>query len=192
MTKARLSFGALVIALLLQARAYADDGAGHSAPRAPGEHAHPSPHGGQVVTAGKYHFELVVHSDEVHIYLLSDTMKPLPVKEVTGTIQVVASGSSAQRADLKAETDALEAKLDLSKLDKFVALVTVVIDGKPQSARFAVERDGAHHGDGTPSSHHHGESPPAQQHHHGHVGIGWPTPRGGTGAGERGPKGDHW
>lgn len=113
---------------------------------APGDHAHASPHGGQVATAGNYHIELLVHSDEVHVYLLSEKLETLPVKDVSGTIEVLASGAEARRATLRPAGEALTAPIDTSKLAKFVALVTLTIEGKAHSARFSIDTGAHRHG----------------------------------------------
>lgn len=151
-----------VIVWLLHPRVMADEG-GHPNAHQPGEHAHGSPHGGQAVTAGQYHFELVAQPDGLRVYLSDEHMKPLPIKDVTGNVQVVA-GAQTQKAELVAGQDTLEARLDLSKLEKFVAVVTLVIAGQTQSARFAVDRAAHQHQKGAPAEHPHDKEAPA--HHH--------------------------
>ena len=50
------------------------------------EHQHASPHGGQMVTAGKYHVEVLVKDHKtVQVYLYDDNLKPvaLPTPEAT-------------------------------------------------------------------------------------------------------------
>lgn len=115
-------------------------GAGHQ----PGEHSHLSPHGGQVVSAGKYHFELVVHEGEMHLYPFSEDMTPLPIKGIIGNIEILVPGQVNRRAELKPGSDALEATLDLAGVPKFIAAVTLVIDGKALTPRFSIDFR-AHH-----------------------------------------------
>ncbi len=75
----------------------AHEGEDHPASREPApegrgphtqDHAHASPHGGEVVTVGKYHYELLSQGKEVRVYLLDRKLKALPLKGVSEAITV--------------------------------------------------------------------------------------------------------
>ena len=108
--------------------------------------SHQSPHGGQVVSAESRHLELVVHEGEIRLYLFSQSMTPLPVEGVRGTIEILVPGLENRRAEFTPGIDALEAKLDLVGVRKVIAVVTLNIDGKAQTARFSIDFR-AHHRD---------------------------------------------
>lgn len=140
----RVLFLALISILALPTVIRARESMHHEAARQPRQHSHPSPHGGQVVRAGKYHFELVIHEGEMHLYPFSEDMTLLPVKGIIGTIEILVRGQVKRRAELKPGIDALEATLDLAGVPKFIAAVTLVIDGKALTPRFSIDFR-AHH-----------------------------------------------
>ncbi len=137
---------ALITVIALSSVVRAEEGTEDGGRHPPGKHSHQSPHGGQMVSAGSYHFELVVHEGEIHLYPFSQSMTPLPVKDVTGSIEILVSGQETRRAELTPGSDALDAKLDLLGVRKLIAVVTVIIDGKAQPARFSIDFR-AHHRD---------------------------------------------
>jgi hypothetical protein len=69
----------------------AEVGAENGAKHPPGKHSHRSPHGGQMASVGSYHFELVIHEGEIHLYLFNQGMTPLPVEGVTGNVEILLS-----------------------------------------------------------------------------------------------------
>ncbi len=99
------------------------------------EHAHESPHGGQVRTLGDYHVEFVVEENgEIAVYLSDKNQRPLSVKDMRGVINLK-MGSSYQKLDLKPNTEAtyLEAEIDLQKMNEFEAGVQLTIKGRKYS-----------------------------------------------------------
>lgn len=55
-------------------------------------HAHPSPHGGVVHTAGTYHIEAVQQGQLLAVYLFDGKMQPLSNRQVTGTALIDRGG----------------------------------------------------------------------------------------------------
>lgn len=101
------------------------------------EHAHASPHGGQVVTVGKYHYELLSQGKEVRAYLLDGKLKALPLKGVSGAITVKVPGQEMLKANLLPASGYLSAPLDLSGARSYVAIVTLNVEGISHSGRFS-------------------------------------------------------
>ncbi len=106
------------------------------------EHQHASPHGGQMVTAGKYHFEVLIKDHKaVQVYLYDDNLKPvaLPTPEATlylrlpgnknHTLTLKAAGSSAESA-WATTTDVLH------DVQTFDAALRVTLDGESRNIRF--------------------------------------------------------
>ena len=106
------------------------------------EHQHASPHGGQMVTAGKYHFEMLIKDHKaVQVYLYDDNLKPvaLPTPEATlylrlpgnknHTLTLKAGGSSAESA-WATTTDVLH------DVQTFDAALRVTLDGEARNIRF--------------------------------------------------------
>jgi hypothetical protein len=139
-----------VIALssVVRAEDHTEKGTDDAVRHPPGKHRHQSPHGGQMVSTGSYHFELVAHEGEIHLYAFSQGMTPLPVKDLTGSIEILVPGQETRRVELQPGSDALDAKLDLIGVRKLIAVVTLIIDGKAQAARFSIDFR-AHHRDET-------------------------------------------
>lgn len=107
------------------------------------DHGHGSPHGGQVKTVGKYHLEALVKDSMLHVYLLDEKEKSLPppregravlqMGKMKHDLKLAASGDMLM-ADLPPEA----AKHLAEPSAKGVAVVTLTLDGKPQSARFSL------------------------------------------------------
>ena len=106
------------------------------------DHQHATPHGGQVVAAGKYHLEMVVKNHQtVQIHLYDDKLKPvaLPTPEVTlylrlpgnknHTLILKAVGSGAA-ASWVATTDVLR------DVQTFEAALRVTLAGEARNIRF--------------------------------------------------------
>ncbi len=133
------------------------------------EHAHGSPHGGQVRTVGKYHLEAVVKDSMLQVYLLDDKEKSLPPpKEGRAVLQM---GKAKHELKLAASGDMLMAELPPEAAKHLaqpnargVAVVTLTLDGKPQSVRFSLGSEkpavGANpagaHKETKPGAHEHG------------------------------------
>ncbi|MDY7229846.1 hypothetical protein [Hyalangium rubrum] len=121
------------------------------------DHAHGSPHGGQVKTAGKGHVEALLEADKLVVYVLDEKERTVaPPKEAKAVLLV---GKGKQELQLSARGNALEASLpdDVRKQltaaqGKATAIVTVSVGGTTQSARFtftgaqAPAKHDEHHG----------------------------------------------
>jgi hypothetical protein len=121
---------ALVATLSLAAPAWAHGGDHHE------DHHHDAPHGGIVRTVKPYHFELVTKGNQVRVYLLDDRLKLLPTKGRKGEAIVQLNGKT-QRVTLQPNGDAFTGTLDLSKASKYVAVISLDIDGKTYRGRFS-------------------------------------------------------
>lgn len=106
------------------------------------EHQHGSPHGGQMLDAGKYHLELVVTGHQtIRVYLYDDTMQPvaLPTPEATlylrlpgnknHTLTLTAAGSGAE-ASWTTTTDVLQ------NVPTFEGALRVTLAGDTRNIRF--------------------------------------------------------
>lgn len=117
---------------------------GLSAPvLAHGDHHHDAPHGGQVRTVQQYHVELVPKPGQLLVYLLDDRLKTLPVQGRKGEVTLQRDGKT-QTFALQPGKEAFSAPVDLSKASRYVAVVSLTIDGKLHRVRFAY-----------PAPHHH-------------------------------------
>ena len=123
------------------------------------DHQHASPHGGEVVAAGKYHLEMVVQDHQtVQVYLYDDKLKPvaLPTPEATlylrlpgnknYTLTLKATGSGAE-ASWVATTDVLR------DVQMFEAALRVALDGEPRNIRFTYKDEQAATGGHTGRGH---------------------------------------
>jgi len=102
------------------------------------KHEHEAPHGGMVITVGKYHYEMVVDDTmkAVYIYLLDKKEKTLPVKDITGKATFLFPDKTKEKADLVVDEDHFKADLDSTKLNEFTVAIVLKIDGKSQIGRF--------------------------------------------------------
>jgi len=67
------------------------------------DHRHGAPHGGQMVTAGTYHLELVVQEHQtVQVYLYDETLKPVQVPAPEATLYLRLPGNKNHTLTLKA------------------------------------------------------------------------------------------
>lgn len=107
------------------------------------DHAHKAPHGGLVQTAGKYHFELCAGDDGVDVYLLDDKEATLPVAGKQGKLVLQIPKKPRQDLPLAPSGEVLHAHADLAGVGSFVAVVTLKLDGRSQSARFSWKRGAA-------------------------------------------------
>ena len=111
-------------------------------------HGHKAPHGGIVITVGKYHYEMVVEPKAVSVYLLDDKEQTLSISEVTGNAIIQIPGEKPQTVKLTASRDHLNANVDLESIEKFVALVSLKIDGKTRIGRFSYQKPVGHQEEG--------------------------------------------
>ncbi|MBC7544348.1 MAG: hypothetical protein H7338_16630 [Candidatus Sericytochromatia bacterium] len=121
---------ALIAGFSLTAPAWAHEGEHHE------DHTHAAPHGGVVSTVQQFHFELVSKGNQIKVYLLDDKLKLLPTKGRTGEAIVQMNGKT-HRIVLKPNGEAFTGQLDLSKATKYVAVISLRIDGKMYRGRFS-------------------------------------------------------
>lgn len=100
------------------------------------DHHHDAPHGGQVRTMQQYHVELVPKPGQLLVYLLDDRLKTLPVQSRKGEVILQVDGQTRKLA-LQPGKEAFSAPVDLSKAARYVAVVSLTIDGKLHRVRFA-------------------------------------------------------
>jgi hypothetical protein len=123
----------LLLGLLLLAsnEALAHNGEHHE------DHAHKAPHGGDVKTVGSGHLEALVRDGNLVVYVLDAGEKTVvPPKEAKASLL---AGKAKAALALRSEADALVAPLPAGVTGKATVIVTVTLDGKPQSARFSLE-----------------------------------------------------
>ncbi len=121
------------------------------------DHAHGSPHGGVVKTAGDYHIEMVVGEGEVSYYLLDGEEKSIPNADVTGT--VILQFDDETLSDKLTPKGGDHFTLELKEgASPFTSIVSFVVNGKTVVAKFQKEsqhdheQPEEHHGD---HGHHH-------------------------------------
>lgn len=98
-------------------------------------HAHKSPHGGTVRTAGKYHLELVQQAGEVHVYLLDANEKTLPLTRTTGTAMLLSTAGTTTNVKLTPSGDHFVAAVPAGTTLR-TAIVSLKANGSSLSARF--------------------------------------------------------
>jgi len=136
---------AFALSLPSVALAHGDKAHDHSQhPHEPGAptHNHGSPHGGQVKNAGKRHIEMRLQKDQLHVWILDSeekTVMPPPLAKAN-----VVVGGKKHLLVLKAEEDRLAVALPAgleehlrTKKGKASVIVTLAVDGKPRTLRFA-------------------------------------------------------
>lgn len=127
---------ALISAFSLSALPAVAHGNAH-APHPLGEHDHHAPHGGLVRSVGEHHYELVVKPDRLLVYLMDDGMKQLPAAGKPGRALVQIPGKGRLDVLLSPAGDRFEGKAALHDVTSFVAVVSLEVEGKRQSARFS-------------------------------------------------------
>lgn len=108
------------------------------APAAAFAHGQPpaAAHGGQVQDAHGSWVELVVHGDQIELYVMDEHGDPVSAMLVSGTATVMVGGQP-QKAQLSpAEGNELTGKLATPVSGKTVATVSLKIGGKAATARF--------------------------------------------------------
>lgn len=121
------------------------------------DHQHASPHGGQVVTAGKYHLEMVVQEHQtVQVYLYDDNIKPVTVPTPEATLYLRLPGNKNHTLTLKAigggTATSWAATTDvLRDVPAFEAALRVALEGEPRNIRFTYKDE---HKKGQPGSSH--------------------------------------
>ena len=106
------------------------------------DHQHASPHGGQVVAAGKYHLEMVVQDHQtVQVYLYDDKLKPVALPTPETTLYLRLPGNKNQTLTLKATGSGTAASWAattdvLRDVQTFEAALRVALEGEPRNIRF--------------------------------------------------------
>jgi len=106
------------------------------------EHQHASPHGGQMVTAGKYHFEMLVKDHTtVQVYLYDDNLQPVALPTPEATLYLRLPGNKNHTLTLKAaESDAESSWATttdvLHDVQTFEAALRVTLEGESRNIRF--------------------------------------------------------
>lgn len=129
-------------------------------------HSHKAPHGGMVITVDKYHYEMAVEPDTLRVYLLDEKEQTLPISEVTGNAIIHIPGQKPQTVTLTASRDHLSATVNLEGAEKFVALVSLKIDGKTRVGRFSYQKPEEHKEKGHEEGHHKEGDHREEGHHH--------------------------
>ena len=109
--------------------------AAHGHQAAGESHAHKSPHGGTVRTAGKYHIELVQQASEIHVYLLDANEKTLPLTRATGTAMLLSTNNKTAAVKLTPTGDHFVAAVPAGTTLR-TAIVSLKANGSSLSARF--------------------------------------------------------
>lgn len=123
------------------------------------EHQHTAPHGGQLVTAGKYHLELVVQNHQtVQVYLYDEASKPTTVPTPEATLFLRLPGNTQHTLTLSAvggpAATAWAATTDvLRDVPAFEAALRVELDGEARNIRFTY-KVGHPHKEGQPDTPH--------------------------------------
>ena len=105
------------------------------------DHAHGSPHGGTVKTAGAGHLELVTEHTAFRLYVLDGNEQTLPVAGIEGAQAVVQiEGGGTETVPLTPMDDHLHATLSPTAA-AYTAVVSVPVAGETRSARFVVGLD---------------------------------------------------
>lgn len=133
-----------VIALLWAVPpAVSHEGESHEASKkkeGPKEHSHKAPHGGTVVTVEKYHYEMVVEEKAAHVYLLDEKENSLPISGITGSVVFQIPKKGNKTVTLSPSEDHFTAAMDLKGVEKFVAVVSLKIEGKSRVGRFSYQK----------------------------------------------------
>ena len=123
------------------------------------EHQHASPHGGQVVTAGRYHLEMVVQEHQtVQVYLYDENQKPVTVPTPEATLYLRLPGNKNHTLTLKAvgggTATSWAATTDvLRDVLAFEAALRVALAGEPRNIRFTYKDEHADIGGHTEGKH---------------------------------------
>lgn len=119
-------------------------------------HKHGSPHGGTVVSAGRYHLEGVPTKAGLLVFLLDENEKELPLTGVKGSMTFVGAGKAPVDVALDVMGNHLHGHVNLE--GRWSAAVTVDKAGEKLVARFEGEgaKVGGGHDHGGHGGHDHG------------------------------------
>ncbi|WP_426492500.1 heavy metal-binding domain-containing protein [Hymenobacter sp. 102] len=98
-------------------------------------HAHTSPHGGIVRTAGTYHIELVPQPTQLHVYLLDAKEATVATAGTTGTVMLLTTAGKTSTGTLTPSGDHFVVAVPAGTKVR-TAIVSLKAKGKSLSARF--------------------------------------------------------
>lgn len=123
LTRASAMIGVLSVALATTSRA---------------QHAHPAPHGGEVIEVAEHHVEFKADSTgAISVWLLDEHQKALPGPS-GASVTLMAAGGSQVTIPLQADTASrrLVARFDPQTFATFQAVVSLPIGGTRHNLRF--------------------------------------------------------
>ncbi|MCP3135761.1 cupredoxin domain-containing protein [Pyxidicoccus xibeiensis] len=124
---------------------HSHDGTAPHAHAAAQPHAHISPHGGLVESTQRGHMELVAtRGGSYRVYLLDEDLNVRPVEGASGSVKVAKSGYPDVK--LAPAGDHLAGQGPEHSDEHLTMVVTVVVGGKPEVARFAAHLEAHGHG----------------------------------------------
>lgn len=106
------------------------------------DHQHGAPHGGQVVTTGQYHLEMVVKDHKtVQVYLYDNNLQPVPLPTPEATLYLRLPGNKNHTLTLTAIGSGVDASWAtttdvLHGVPTFEAAVRVALAGEARNVRF--------------------------------------------------------
>ncbi len=107
----------------------------------PDAHQHAAPHGGQLVSTGRYHLEIVIKEHQtVQVYIYDDSLQPMAVQAQQATLYLRLPGNKRQTLTLEARVSRtasyFTAIADLQDVHTFEAALRISLDGEPRNLRF--------------------------------------------------------
>lgn len=100
-----------------------------------GDHAHASPHGGEVKTVGERHVEALFMPDGLMFWISDSAQKALPTEGFTGSV-VVKGPSGVETVTVAPMGDHLHAAAKLAQGEAASAVLTLTFGGKAESVSF--------------------------------------------------------
>lgn len=143
-----LTLGAVVTLFWAATPAISHEGEGHEGSKKEQghkEHGHKAPHGGTVVTVEKYHYEMVVEEKAAQVYLLDEKENTLPISGITGSVVFQIPKKGNKTVTLSPSEDHFTAAMDLKEVERFVAVVSLKIEGKTRVGRFSYQKSKEKH-----------------------------------------------
>ena len=112
-------------------------------------HPHKAPHGGQMVSAGTYHLEIVIKDHQhLKIYLYDNNLKPLAGLASQATLYLRLPGNKRSTLTLSAKGKGpksyLAAKHEFGDIHSFDAALRLPLSGKNRNLRFSFHQEDNH------------------------------------------------
>ena len=112
-------------------------------PLVPGEtHSHTSPHGGQVVSVGDYHFELGMMGEVFSLWILDAQLGTLPLTSMEASLTVQRPDGSTQDVAMSAMGNHFMALSPVGNRGGATVLAQVSMDGRARIGRFTLPAAG--------------------------------------------------